>query len=84
VPFIILKDSNLKAHPEYDRMIRTDNGSYYCFPMLRDDPRLLNATGLIIRKDWLDELGLAVPTTIDEWYTVLRAFKEKRERAPGL
>jgi putative aldouronate transport system substrate-binding protein len=72
----------LKAHPDYDRMIRTDNGNYYCFPMIRDDPKLLNSTGLIIRKDWLDELGLAVPTTIDEWYTVLKTFKEKKGGAP--
>lgn len=30
--------------------------------------------GLVIRKDWLDNLGLAVPTTIDELYDVLYAF----------
>jgi len=29
-----------------------------------------------IRKDWLDELGLEVPKTIDEFETVLKAFKE--------
>lgn len=34
--------------------------------------------GSIIRKDWLDELGLAVPETLDEWHTVLTAFKEKK------
>ncbi|MDR0451053.1 MAG: extracellular solute-binding protein [Treponema sp.] len=72
----------LKAHPEYDKMIRTDNGNYYCFPMIRPDPKLLNATGLVVRKDWLKELNLAVPTTIDEWYTVLKAFKEKKKGVP--
>ncbi|MCF0261603.1 MAG: extracellular solute-binding protein [Sphaerochaetaceae bacterium] len=30
--------------------------------------------GLIIRKDWLDNLGLAAPTTLDELYDVLYAF----------
>ncbi len=34
-------------------------------------------TNLNIRKDWLDKLGMAVPTTTDELYTVLKAFKEK-------
>ncbi|MDC7232873.1 MAG: extracellular solute-binding protein [Spirochaetales bacterium] len=29
-----------------------------------------------IRKDWLDNLGLDVPTTWDEYYNVLRAFTE--------
>ena len=30
--------------------------------------------GLLIRKDWLDKLGLAVPTTLDELYDVMYAF----------
>ena len=38
--------------------------------------------GLYLRKDWLDELGLSVPETIDEWYTVLKAFKEKGVKNP--
>ena len=31
--------------------------------------------GFFIRQDWLDELGLDTPTTIDEFEEVLRAFK---------
>ena len=30
--------------------------------------------GLIIRQDWLDNLGLTVPRTLDELYEVLRGF----------
>ncbi len=30
--------------------------------------------GLLIRKDWLDNLGLKAPTTLDELYEVMRAF----------
>ncbi|MBY0014431.1 extracellular solute-binding protein [Paenibacillus typhae] len=30
-----------------------------------------------IRQDWLDKLGLPVPTTTDELYTTLKAFKDK-------
>ncbi len=30
--------------------------------------------GLVIRKDWLDNLGLDVPTTLDELYDVMYAF----------
>lgn len=32
--------------------------------------------GPVLRKDWLDETGLPVPETIDEWEAVLRAMKE--------
>jgi putative aldouronate transport system substrate-binding protein len=68
----------LGANPSYDRMVKTDNGNYYVFPFIRGHDKLLYSQGLMIRKDWLDELNLQVPTTIDEWYTVLRAFKERK------
>ena len=32
--------------------------------------------GMALRQDWLNDLGLEVPRTIDEWETVLTAFKE--------
>ncbi|MFC0215503.1 extracellular solute-binding protein [Paenibacillus chartarius] len=68
----------LKEHPEIDKMVKTDSGSYYQFPFIRGDTYLQVFHGPIIRKDWLDELGLPVPETIDEWYTTLKAFKEKK------
>lgn len=68
----------LEEHPEVDRMIKTDEGHYYVFPFIRGDDNLLNTVGLMLRKDWLDELNLEVPTTIDEWYEVLTAFKNEK------
>ncbi|GBG11229.1 ABC transporter substrate-binding protein [Paenibacillus agaridevorans] len=68
----------LQENPDIDKMVKTDAGSYYSFPFIRGDQRLLTSAGPVIRKDWLDELGLEVPTTIDEWHTVLTAFKEKK------
>jgi putative aldouronate transport system substrate-binding protein len=68
----------LKEHPEVDKQIKTDSGTYYGFPFIRGDDFLKTYGGPIVRKDWLDELGLPVPQTIDEWYTVLKAFKEKK------
>lgn len=32
--------------------------------------------GMCIRQDWLDELNLPVPVTIDDWHTTLKAFKD--------
>ncbi len=70
--------SYLRGNKDLDRMIKTDEGNYYVFPFFRGDPSLLVTSGPIVRKDWLDELGLKVPETYDEWYTVLKAFKEKK------
>lgn len=75
--------SYLSAHPEVDKSVKTDSGSYYVYPFLRGDPKMTVFGGIIVRKDWLDDLSLQVPTTIDEWYTVLKAFKEgKNADAP--
>lgn len=68
----------LSEHPDIDMQIRTASGSYYAFPFIQGQDKLRTYQGPIIRKDWLDELGLDVPTTIDEWHTMLRAFKDKK------
>ncbi len=67
----------LADSPEHDRQSKTDEGNYYAFPAYNTGSYRAFG-GLVARKDWLDELGLAVPETIDEWETVLRAFKEKK------
>ena len=86
---VIAKDApNLKKyldeHPEINKMVKDDDNDYYCFPFLRGDESLLVSCGPIIRKDWLDELGLDMPETMDDWHTVLKAFKEKKGAAAPL
>jgi putative aldouronate transport system substrate-binding protein len=71
----------LKAHPDIDKMVKTDDGRYYTFPFIRGHERLLFSSGLIIRKDWLDDLGLPLPATLDEIHTTLAAFKDKKGAA---
>ncbi len=60
----IMYDENAKVHATID-------GHVYGFASAGDVPRNY---GLLIRKDWLDNLGLEVPTTIDEFIEVARAF----------
>lgn len=71
-----------KENPEIDKWLKTDKGEYYGWPFIRGDRFLQTSAGLIIRQDWLDELGLDMPETIDEWTNVLRAFKKKGVEAP--
>lgn len=52
----------------------TKDGHQYGFP---EPPPLPRREGLVIRKDWLDKLGLTVPTNLDELMTVAKAFTEK-------
>jgi putative aldouronate transport system substrate-binding protein len=50
------------------------NGKQYSIPSRRID---VGATATFIRKDWLDKLGLPVPSSFDEFYNTIVAFKEK-------
>ncbi|MGN7415029.1 ABC transporter substrate-binding protein [Paenibacillus sp. SAF-068] len=74
----------IESDPNVKKQIALDDGTIYMFPLLKLDALKLNATsGLIMRQDWLDQLNLEVPTTIDEWYTVLKAFKEQDPNGNG-
>lgn len=39
--------------------------------------RVLGRNGIAFRKDWLDKVGLQTPQTIDDFYNMLKAFKEQ-------
>lgn len=67
----------LDANPDIDKAVKTDDGRYYSFPNIREVDAMCTAQGPMIRKDWLEECGLESPETIEEWHTLLTAFKEK-------
>lgn len=69
----------LNTLPETRRNVTSTDGHIYMMAAYDGTPRdmLMNATyDQEINKVWLDELGLEVPSTLDELYTVLKAFKE--------
>lgn len=72
----------LKEKPEIKKQLETDNGDIAFFPLLNDE-KATTSYGPQIRKDWLDKLGLQVPVTVDDWYNVLKAFKEKDPNGNG-
>lgn len=67
----------LDEHPDIKKEISTDDGTIYAFPAIGTGNVNVSA-GLVVRKDWLDDLGLKAPETIEEWTNVLRQFKEKK------
>ena len=71
----------LRANPDIDKMVCTDNGSYYNYPMIRI-PENRFSTITMIRKDWLDEYGLQIPATYDDWQNVLTVFKNRKNIVP--
>lgn len=74
----------LEEYPLIAKQIKADNGDIYVFPNLKvgDHGKYKTFSGQMIRKDWLDELGLQLPETIDEWEIVLKTIKEKKGVIP--
>ncbi|PYI56218.1 ABC transporter substrate-binding protein [Paenibacillus flagellatus] len=59
------------------------NGSIYAIPKINECFHCTYGQKMWINKSWLDKLGLAMPTTTDEFYEVLKAFKEKDPNGNG-
>ena len=71
----------LEENPHVAKTLMDDEGRYLYFTVinpLNSDLEKVAVTwwGLMMRQDWLDNVGMEAPTTIDEWYEVLTAFKE--------
>ena len=63
----------------------TADGKILAFWSLREPGSDFSITymGPVIRQDWLDECGLKAPVTLEDWETVLTAFKEKYNATLG-
>lgn len=62
-----------ETYPDARKIVTGSDGKIYSFPQVMRQVWGNNA--LIIREDWLKKLNLQMPTTTDEWYNVLKAFK---------
>ena len=59
------------------------NGAMYCFPTLEEGT--YESLGYLgqINKAWLDKLGLEMPTTVEDLYNVLSAFRDQDPNGNG-
>lgn len=64
------------AQPSFLDSCLSFDGSLWCVTQIWTDAYTTEC-GPVIRKDWLDEAGLAVPETLEELETVLEAFKAR-------
>lgn len=61
------------ARPEVQAFATAPNGHIYYVPGI--NPETV-AEGWFIRQDWLDKLGIAAPTTVEEYYNALVAIRD--------
>ncbi len=71
----------LDADPAFRQVATSLDGNIYTIPK---NFELVSAEFYWVRQDWLDILGLEVPTTVDELYEVLTAFRNEDPNGNGL
>ena len=59
------------------------DGNIYGYPSYYSDPGDNSALGMWINKNWCEKLGLAIPTTTEELYNVLVAFRDQDPNGNG-
>ncbi len=65
----------IDENPTYKASITSADGHIYALTAMQD-MGFDSFSASIIRKDWLEALNLSMPTTTDEFYEVLKAFKD--------
>lgn len=79
----------VKKYPKIGQDLRLDKGEYTFVSSLYDtdneeDRMAASSRGILIRQDWLDEVGMDIPETMEDWFEVLMAFKKYDPNGNGL
>ena len=70
----------LEVDPAWQADMETDGGHLASFKMLYTTDQWVRES-VTLRGDWLDELGMELPVTYDEYHEVLKAFKSEFDPA---
>lgn len=75
---------DLEEHPEIKNQALTNDNHLYGTPIY-EEGQLVSTTqsAFYINRKWLEKLNLQVPTTTEEFYNVLKAFKEQDPNGNG-
>lgn len=78
---------NFKAAiAEFDKgmeSLKAVDGNIYSLPVLDVCQHAENAAKMWVNREWLDQIGMDVPTNTDEFYEMLKAFKKNDMNGNG-
>ena len=73
-----------QAYPAWGNYQKTTEGNVYGFSRLFPSRiGLATALNTFVKKSWLENVGMDMPTSLDEFYEVLVAFKEQDANGNG-
>ncbi|MCR2805650.1 ABC transporter substrate-binding protein [Paenibacillus soyae] len=72
-----------EENPLIKEAITTPDGNIYALPSPNDCYHCSMIQKMWVYQPWLDELGIAKPTTTDEFYEMLKAFKTRDPNKNG-
>jgi putative aldouronate transport system substrate-binding protein len=73
----------LEERPELKKVITAPDGHIYSLPRAEEMGLVDLPDTMYINKKWLDKLGLKMPTTLQEYHDVLKAFKDNDPNGNG-
>ncbi len=73
----------LDKYPLMEGAITTTDGNIYSLPAINECYHCMHSMRAWINQKWLNKLGLEMPSTTDEYYKVLKAFKEDDPNGNG-
>ncbi|WP_284638259.1 extracellular solute-binding protein [Paenibacillus silviterrae] len=73
----------IEKAPYLSHYLYAPDGKIYSIPNVGETFHATMPKKLWIYKPWLDKLGLQVPTTLEEYYNVLKAFKTQDPNGNG-
>ncbi len=75
--------ATLASNEMWNKSAHTDTGKLV-FQFFRSNVFTQVYGGMLIRRDWLDELGLDVPVNVDDWTGMRTKFRDEKGAAAPL
>ena len=69
--------------PDVPAKLKAMDGHIYGLPQYNECYHCNYSQRMLVNKKWLDNLGLEIPTTTEEFYQMLKAFKENDANGNG-
>ncbi|NLG03016.1 MAG: extracellular solute-binding protein [Clostridia bacterium] len=73
----------LQSHPDSLASVTNPDGSIYSIPQVNAGAQLRVSRKLFVNKEWLARVDMELPTTTEEFYQLLKAFKEQDANGNG-